>query len=404
MATILDHTHDLSGTETHRLTQLYPPPEFVKQASRDQLYGPEDSSTQPAHLYADVRKQNYPCHSKAATWMSALFFLEKGTQYKAAEAQAIGQRLEKAAAYFQIQPELDQLKRAMAEDSGDDLAKLADADFALVWASEQGKDRHYPLRNAQEVKMASEWFTQYRDQFTFTDRHTMANKICIKAAEHHVMLDDPEMFQKTAGFGHCAADLIAQTLEKRANLVARKYPEYTAEMRKMAASVRANPPGARDNGMRLKIAEIIDQFDRQTQLTQLYHDGGLEMPEDVLFQITEKVAHDFADQHFSVTSGAFYEKSALEQLTPDQVREWMGDDFADEVAPGLHVDVSKMATIAATLPRGDAEIFERMCGSLDIQPFARDKAASASGVSKTELFALAQQYDSTTGSQPASVL
>lgn len=404
MSVILDHTHDLSGTETHRLTQLYPPPEFVKQASRAQLYGPEDSSTQPAHLYADPRKQNYPCHSKAATWMSALFFLEKGTQYKTAEAQAIGQRLEKSAEYFQMRPELDQLKRAMAADSGDDLAKLPDADFALVWASEQGKDRHYPLRNAQEVKMASEWFTQYRDQFVFADRHTMADKICTKAAEYHVALDDPELFQKTAGYGHCAADTIAQALEKRANLVARKYPEYTAEMRKIAASVRENPPGARDTGMRIKLATLIDQFDRQTQLTSLYHEGGLEMPEEILFQITEKVAHDFATQHFSTTNGAFYEKTAMEQLTPDQVREWMGDDFADEVASGLYVDVAKMATIAATLPRGDAEVFERMCASLDIQPFARDKAASASGISQAELFALAQQYDNDATPAAASVL
>ena len=75
-SSILDHTQDLSGVETHRLTSLYAPPEFVKTASHEQLYGPEGGGL-PNHVFADPVHRLYPCHTKAATWMSCLFFMDK---------------------------------------------------------------------------------------------------------------------------------------------------------------------------------------------------------------------------------------------------------------------------------------------------------------------------------------
>ena len=72
MATsLLDHTHDVSGRETHRLTSLYPLPDFVKNASQERL---TTNETIPRHMYADAANKLYPCHTGPATYMSALFF------------------------------------------------------------------------------------------------------------------------------------------------------------------------------------------------------------------------------------------------------------------------------------------------------------------------------------------
>ena len=59
--TVLDHTQDLSGVETHRLTSLYEPPEFVKKADGERLYG--NAETLPQHVYADPLGRLYPCHT-----------------------------------------------------------------------------------------------------------------------------------------------------------------------------------------------------------------------------------------------------------------------------------------------------------------------------------------------------
>ena len=58
MTLILDHTQDLNGSNQHRLTQLYAPPEFVKQASHEQLYGGDEPL--PGHVYGSVPRRVYP--------------------------------------------------------------------------------------------------------------------------------------------------------------------------------------------------------------------------------------------------------------------------------------------------------------------------------------------------------
>ena len=70
----LDQTQDISGRETHRLTALFPPPDFVKSASQDRVAGGDNLQR---HMYADPLAKLYPCHTAPATWMSALFFEDK---------------------------------------------------------------------------------------------------------------------------------------------------------------------------------------------------------------------------------------------------------------------------------------------------------------------------------------
>ena len=386
---VLDHTQDLTGAETYRLTSIYEPPEFVKEASHDRLHG--DPAELAPHTYADPLNRLYPAHTKAATWMSTLFLMDKQAEHEPAAFQRLESRLLKAADFFQMRPVIDELREKMAADADDDLARLPDADFALVWVDDTGnKERHYPLRNAGEVKMASVWFDKYRDEFVFDDRHQIANKILDRGREYGAIIQNHEGLMKTAGCGMCAAADISAMFEKRGKLTLRSHPDHSLEIRKMAKTITANPGQSRDPSIRLKMAAIIDQFDRETHLDRLYDKEGLERPEEVLFQVNEKAAQDFVAAHFTVTTGHVYEKSAMDSLNLEQVRKWMGDDFADEVsAGGVFVDAEKLADIAATLPRGDAEMFDRMVAEADVRPFMREKAAAAQGMSDEERRALA---------------
>lgn len=388
----LDHTQDLSGADQHRLTQLYRVPDFVKQANHEQLYGEPDNL--PPHVYAGETKRVYPCHTKAATWMSALFFGDKKSQLPDAEARQIESRIIKAAEYFSIKPDVVELWYKMTKSAASGMSQLVDDDFALVFQAGESKERHYPLRNALEVKQASQWFGAYHKDFTFNDKSTIANKILSKAASFGATVDNSELLDRCAGFGYCAAEDAAKAWDTRAGLVHRQFPSHAAQAIKVATSIRSATFEVRDQGIRIKMAGLMDQFDRETLISKLYDAGGLERPEETLFKVTEKVAADFLTNHAQTTTGAVYEKTALEKLSIDTVRQWMGSDFADAVG-GVLLDTTKLAEIIPTMPRPDAEMFERMAQSTGIPVMGRTKAAMDQGMTRAEMEQLAAQYDQT---------
>lgn len=394
MPTILDHTQDLTGSETHRLTNIYAPPDFVKRANHEQLYA-DPAGDLPPHAWADPIHHNYPAHSAAAVWMSTMFLLDKKAEHHPTKFAQYMRVLDANGAHFGITAALTQLKEAMARDEGDATARLADSDFALVWHVGDKKERHWPLRNAGEVKIASEWFQKNRDEFLYSDRRTIAANIIEKADQYGAAVADRDMLTKTAGYGACSSKDIAEAMEKRATLAVRSYPDLAAEMRNLAAIVTQNPLQPRDHERRVKLAEVLDQFDRSTLLTRLYDAGGLERPEEVFFQVTEKKASEFLAEHVSTTNGTIYEKQALSNLTVEQVRDWMGNEFAEAVSTngGLYLDHEKLADVVTTLPRDDASAFERMAKEFGIPVFARDKAAFDQGLGIDEMTALAEEYN-----------
>jgi hypothetical protein len=390
-ANVLDHTQDLSGSEQHRLTNIYAPPAFVKAANHEQLYG--DAEKLPHHVYADPTKRLYPLHTAAATWMSALFLFDKKANFEPHRLAAYEAKLNETARHFGIAGDIAQLKVAMARDENNDVARLPDTQFALVWEAEGKKERHYPLRNRIEVKTASEWFGKHRDMFAFDDRRQIASKILARADELAAPVADIGLLVKAAGHGTCGTEQAIEMFEKRAGLVNSRYPDLAVEMQKLANSLRASPLAVADNATRLKMAATVDQFDRHTHLNRLYDDGGLERPEEILFRVTQKAASEFLQDHISTTTGSIYEKAALAKLTLGHIQQWMGREVAEAVsAGGLYVDMEKLADVVTTLPRGDAQMFDKMAESVGIQPYAVEKAAEAIGPDRDEIKGLASLY------------
>lgn len=389
MANPLDQNQDISGRETHRLTALFPPPEFVKTASQERLQGGENLQR---HMYADPFDKLYPCHTAPATWMSALFFEDKRAAFEPGRAQKIEERLDAAASYFGITGLVKELRDKAAAATRVDLANLPDSSFAIVWADAAGnKDRHWPLRNATEVKFAAAHFKTHRDQFTFEDRHTIATKILEKAAEYGADTSEAEdTLHLAAGQGACAAKVASEMLRNRAALVARQNPEVAGGMLKLAEVVEGNPEQARTHETRLKLAAAVDEFDRANRLNRLYDAGGLPRAEEVLFAITEKVAADFMQAHVETTTGNVYNLEDLEKLAEDDVRSWMGDEFADAVtAGGVYLDRDKLAAIVPTLDRGMASTFDRLAAEKGVAPAVKSASAD-SLLSLDRLHALAR--------------
>jgi hypothetical protein len=386
----LDQAHDVSGRETHRLTTLYPQPDFVKNAAHEKLSGAADL---PRHLYADQRHKLYPCHTAPATWMSALFFADKQAQFDAKEAEAIQSRIHQAAEYFGIRGAVAELEEKIAASSAQDINSLPDSEFAIVWVSDVGgKERHWPLRNAEEVKFAAAHFKTFRDNFVFDDRHVIATKILEKAAQYGADVSGAEgSLELAAGLGACAAKVASDMIKDRVGLTRRQHSQLAGELSKLAEVIDQNPERARTVEMRLKLASAVDNFDRSTNLYRMYDAGGLPRPEEVLFAITEKVARDFLDSNVETTTGNVYALTDLEKLAVEDVREWLGDDFADAVsAGGVYMDRDKLAAIVPTLDRGMATMLDRLMQDKSAAPVVKSASAASNLLSLARLHELAR--------------
>lgn len=389
--TPLDQTQDTSDRETHRLTTLFPRPDFVKTAARERTHGDD---TLPRHVYADAHNKLYPCHTAAATWLSALFFNDKQAHFTEKAAGEIQERIRAAAKYFGILGAVTELEEKIAALNDIDMEKLSDDHFAIVWQSELGgKDRMWPLRNGTEVEFAAQHFNKYRDDFRFEDRQKIAEKILVKAAEYDADVSDHlHTLELTAGHGECATKVATEMLRNRATLVWRKNKEAAAEMFNLADAMDNNPEKAREHETRLKIASAVDEFDRVNHLTRLYDDkGGLLRAEEVLFAVTEKAARDFMSENVETTTGNVYALADLEKLAIEDVRNWLGDEFADAVtAGGVYLDQEKLAAIVPTLDRGMASTLDRLMQEKQIAPVVQTKEAEEM-LPLEKLFELAKQ-------------
>lgn len=379
MTNVLDQTGDLNGQQLYRLSRLYQLPPFVKAASSDDIYGNDELQ---AHQYADPTHRQFPCHTAPATYISALFFFDKRAGMDSEEARFIDGRLDDLAFFHGISERISTLREKLAATQNlPEVDQLADDDFALIIERGDNKERHYPLRNALEVKAAAEMLEKYKDIIPYAHRQSMAEKVLEKASAYGAGLGDLDAFlHKQAGHGAAAGLDVAQFLFDRARILKRANKlDFAESMAKMAKSVAGTPEIAHDSDRLVKLASLVDQVDRDSGLSRLIDD--LQRPEDAFFSITEKKASEMLAEHFTTTSGNIYKSADVDVLKLDAVRDIMGKEFAKAIsAGGLFVSPEKVAEIAPTLPRGDAEVFDRLLGSFGVKPMAKEAAHERDGL------------------------
>lgn len=381
---VMDQTRDESGRMAHELFALYDAPEFVKQASPDERLG--DASV-PARAYADTLGRRFPCHTKAACWTSAVFYLANRDAMAQNDRERIGARLEASIKFAGMESEYRRLEKRAAELAADPLAGLPNSEFAwVVRAADGSTRRRLPLRNDRETKAAADWLVRYRDQFRYADRRGIAMAILEKAAGYGTDLGESgEVLERVAGFGACSTSTAAGLVEQRARLLGRSQAGLAQELQKFAGLMRSAPEKTRNPSMLAKVAEIIDKVDRESGLDRQYG-HGVDRPEDVLFLLNEKIARACLDEHVGLVNGSVYNKGDLSRLRTREVREYLGDDVADATTSnGVHVDVDKLAEVAATLPRGDADVLDRLCAAHGVSRVVKEAALQPWGLGRSDL-------------------
>lgn len=404
MPSMMDHVADAArgGVDLARLAREYDLPDFVKTAGFELNFRPDT----PVNTYADPVNKQFPCHTKASCWLAHLFYQDKRAEFHPKTRRLIEERLAAYADHWGIKAAVAQIAARKADlvkaAGGDD---LPDSSYAYVWAGENGtKERRLPLRSAMEVKAAAEYVREHRDAFPFAVRHKMARRILEKAAAFGASLgDDVEFLERQAGRGVPDPAKVVDMIEKRAMLVPadmgvvvddehRRTPGLRDHFKKMAAMVRDTPRKALQPDMLVKLAETVDQLDRNLQLVGKYS-AGFPRPEDVIFEATfQKAAADVA-AHVATTTGALYEKATFGKLAAADLRDLFGEDFVSRVTTPLGaVDPEKMAEEVATLPRPDAQLLDHLLSDNGIAPVMRKAAAAGQGFTREQMAEIAAAY------------
>jgi hypothetical protein len=224
---------------------------------------------------------------------------------------------------------------------------------------------------------------------TFPDRRTVADKILVKAAQYGASLGGLDNFiERQSGRGVCEPKEVVAMLHGRAKLA--KKEAWRDAIVKLAELVTTTPRFALDPGNLIKLAETVDSIDQANGLAGKYTDA-IPRPEDVIFKATFKEASAAIDSACTMTTGTSYDRADFKNLDLSTIKAAMGEEFAKEVQSGLGVDPEKVAAIAATLPRPDAELFDSVAKEAGIRPLPV-KSASADEIDMERLAAMAGHY------------
>lgn len=382
---ILDPASDTTGAELMRLASLYEFPDFVKNAAVDDLLGEQDIVS---NAYADAGQRKFACHTPASTWLSSLYFQEHKATLPEDRRAYVADRLQKFAEYFGITTELASLQEKSAALHAPE--EIPDSDFAYIWDNpEQGVQRFYPLRTAQEIKQAADWLESVRDQMIYEDRQKVASRILEKAGTVGVGLSDEQLhfLDMQAGNGLPDVDALDTAIRQRASFA--KKASQRAEITKMAELIRQTPQLLLSTVDTTKLASVIEDIDDMLGLRSHYSEQ-LKRPEEVLFGLTHrKVAADVAAL-CTLSTDATYANGQFEKLSRDMIEADFGTDVANQVCTGFAVDGAKFASFAKTLPRASARQLEQLMSEVgEHSQFA--KAGGALAIPDNELEKLAVQ-------------
>ena len=383
---VIDPSADANKAHLVKLSQRYSFPDFVKSANLDTTMYPDNIAVTG---YADPVNKKFACHTAAATWLSACYYHEKAAEYHPKTREKIEERFRSFADWYGIRPAYDNLVKQAKELQASD--QLPDSSYAYVWQSSDGvKERYYPMTNSLEVKVAAEWLFDNKDRMPYADRNVIGKKILEKAARYGANMGEhlTQFIEKQAGQGIPDPADIQNLLQQRVRLA--KNQEQRDGIAKLAEAIKATPRIALQSQDLTKLAATIDLIDYTIGLKGKYTDI-IQRPEDVIFKTTYTKAASDSSKLCTLQTGNVYSKEQLAKLAREDVESLFGNDFANEVCTGFDVDPEKIAEVAHTLPRHDAELLEQLLAEVGQNP-DMSKSASVNPLDHATLEALAKAY------------
>ena len=354
----VDVVADSNHQVRHRISQLVEVPEYVKSSA---ILDADAVAALPQTVFADPVNRKFPLNTKAATWLAQTYFDEARHLYDTQLASIVQDKITKAAAYWAIEKDVKKASATIRATQSRDPGDRPSADFAMCVTVDGKKTNMLPIHSEPNVKAAAARLYNYRMKFPYEWRKIAARKILHKAAELNVEIE-PEAFEylhKAASRGSAIPARAAEKLGHRVLMIPEKNKREKLAMAKLVKTVDSMKTIPDPSAME-KLAGIVDQLDRQHGFYR-YYNQGVETPEEIFFDLTQKKAEQLRDNYVQLTTGTVIPFNAIIKLPLSKISAVIGDDFAKAVTSddSLDVDPEKFARIARTLPRDDATLLEK---------------------------------------------
>ena len=350
----------------HTLDEAYHMPEYVKQANLED-FSDEKLSQLPNNVFADSINRYYPCHTKAATWLSIGYFLQDYNNIPEGKREELLDKFEKSAAYFNMTNDFAELlEKTIAQEK-----QAAAKPVSKVTLTENGGD----LSTEENIYKAASWLIAQRNRLPLEKRSGMAMRILKQADLFHVKLPQREALEKTAGFGvNDPADIIS-SIRTRSSLV--KKSEYADQLSQLADQLGRFIPSPLD-AIWVKVAYAIDDFDKVAGLMPSREAGKVPLPEEVVFALPLSVVKAAEDATVQLTNGDIYSLNKLASVTRECYEDVLGPEVTDGMFDFDMFDKQASAEILPTLPRIDPNALSEMLARESVTPEARAKTAGYS--------------------------
>ena len=229
---------------------------------------------------------------------------------------------------------------------------------------------HLPLRNEQEVKTAAEWLIKYRSRLLYPMRKTAALRIVNASSRWHVCL--PEDFVQTldrmASMGFGDWDQIQEQVQKRATYANNIGLTPWATRLLRLASELPREPGPEYQKQAVKLAYLIDEFDKAHGLTPKC---GYMLPEDFLFGVTRSDIEKSLKQVWNVKTGNIYRREDLGFINVELLRDSLGKSTYTKIAIGPYLDYDQLNDWLQTATYEEAQLFDKVASLSNVKPYAQ---------------------------------
>ncbi len=349
----------------HILNDTYSMPEYVKQAELESL-DPEILDNLPPQAFADPAYHRYPCHTKAATWVSMGYFLKDLDSIPEGKQDILFNNFEKFAKYYHMEDDYAQL-----------LQKTIGQEKQAAPVKESPKLTEFggSIGNVDEICKAASWLVRQANKLPLSKRSEMANQIIKQADIFGVKLPERESLEQTAGLGVNEPEEIINLMHVRASMS--KNAEYADELNGLADRLTSrNFPPFSDIWM--KVACAIDDFDKMAGLMHYREVGDMPLPEEVVFSIPHTAIKEAESATVQLQNGQVYQLSKLAELGRDKYEEVMDSEVVDSIFLGNMFDKEAAAEILATIPRFDVEALCDALSAQGIEPVGKVKTAGFS--------------------------
>lgn len=327
----------------------------------------------PGTAYGDPTARRFPCHTKEATIKSSLYFygqLAAGDAWNSTlPVEKVAQRIDKAAEFFNVKPELEQIKAQAGAQSVPKSASITLPDEAyIICENNNGKlVRRFPAVNAPSTKKAAESLVLYRAHYPFSWRKKAATVALQRAMHYNVSLDPHTLatLTKMAGIVPAEAKTAGYNLLELSN----SYRGKAANTIRDAAHIVASGTLSESD-----VCTLCELMDKTASVFEPHHRP---MVEDAMFTIpTEKKAE--APESVTLTTGNTYDIGSLMQV-PQDTYLILGEDVSKSIVDNSGaLDAKKMTDVLPTLPRPEANLLETALNAVHVAP-RNEKQAKRKG-------------------------